>query len=537
MSTLEVNDSKKSMAKGFVILSIAGLLVKVISVLYNPILKIIIGDEALGIYLVAYQVFTYIYIIANSGIPIAISRGVAEQVALGHGKDAHRYFQLSRLLLGFVGIVGSVFMFLFSDYLAMLMDKPQISLALKYISPTIFFSTLLSAYRGYFQGREIMSPTGVSQVFEQIANTIFSLGCAYILINSSMEKGIAGATVGTSIGALVAVLIVKLYYGKNKYDRVIIKNKRQLTDKQLIKKIATYAMPITVCACIQQSGLIIDPIVIDNGLTSMQGFTSEMASKYYGYYGLYNQLIFVPITIITALCAAVIPAVTNAVARRDRKEAVSKIKYAYKLCFMVAIPSAVGLGVLSGPICNILDYDIITSKLLNYGTIVLVFMAIMQIQTSVLQGLGKLYHVTAIAVIGLIAKVLVNRYLIPIPHINIFGAIIGNLIGFLVIVFLNSILIRKSIKKRINMVAIGFPSFIASVIMGGAVIGTYIVMSLVLGKSWIGNFICTMISIGIGVLVYGLVMMISGGITKADLNMFPISIRRRIPKSLLNKMK
>ena len=538
MSTLKVNDSKQSMTKGFVILSVAGLLVKVISVLYNPIIKKILGPEGFGIYGAAYQIFTYVYILTNSGIPIGISKGVAEQLALGNARDAHRYFKLSKVILGFLGMVGAVFMFMFSEQLASLVGWPKSAMALRYISPTIFFTAVLSSYRGYFQGREIMTPTGVSQVFEQIVNTVFSLGFAYLFISTSIEKGVAGGTVGTSIGAFMALLIIIWFYKKNKYDRYLIKHKRSLSDRQLMNKLAAYAVPITVCAGIQQLGLVIDPRIINAKLSIIPDFNSEIIAAYYGDLFAYNQLIFVPITIITALAAAVIPAITSAITKNDKKEAVHKIKYAYKLCFMVAIPSAIGLTVLANQVSQILGYDKgATPKLLMYGSIVLVFMAIMQIQTSVLQGLGKLYNVTAIAVIGLIAKVLVNGYLIPIPHINIFGAVIGNLIGFLVIVFLNSILIRKSIKKRINMVAIGFPSFIASLIMGGVVIGTYILMSLVLGKGWIGNLVCTMISIGVGILVYGLVMMISGGITKSDLNMFPGAIRRRIPKVLLNKMK
>jgi len=212
----QTNLNKQSTTKGFAILSAASFMVKLLSLLYVPFLRKILGEQGIGVYYSAYSIFVYIYILTNSGIPVAISKMVSELIAIGNYKDAVRTFKIARFLLLILGMIMSLLMLIFAVPLANRTESATARLAIMALSPTILITSVLSAYRGYFQGRGNMTPTAVSQVLEQIANTIFSLIFAAYFIKYGVAEGAAGGTIGTSVGALVAVIYMIYVYEKNK---------------------------------------------------------------------------------------------------------------------------------------------------------------------------------------------------------------------------------------------------------------------------------------------------------------------------------
>jgi len=241
----QTNLSKQSTTKGFAILSAASFMVKLLSLLYIPFLRKILGPEGYGVYASAYPIFVYVYILTNAGIPVAISKMVSELVAIGNYKDAVRTFKIARFLLLILGMIMSLLMLIFAAPLAKATESTTARLAIIALAPTILISAVLSAYRGYFQGRGNMTPTAVSQVLEQIANTIFSLVFAAFFIKYGIAAGAAGGTIGTSVGALVAVIYMIYSYEKNKvfrvpkgYSKLAIE---RFTTKKLIKKLLSYA--------------------------------------------------------------------------------------------------------------------------------------------------------------------------------------------------------------------------------------------------------------------------------------------------------
>lgn len=539
--SLELN--RQSTTKGFAILSIAGLLVKILSILYVPFLRKILGDEGVGIYGAAYNVFVFMYIITNSGIPVAISKLVSELIAVENYQDAVKSFKMSRSLLSVVGLIMSLLMFILAEPLANSMNFPRAALAIKALSPTLVFTALLSSYRGYFQGRGNMTPTGVSQVVEQIFNIIFSLGFAYFLLKSfGLEEGVAGATVGTSVGAFAAVIILKVFYQKYRKFKVPsgynpLKVKRYSNEK-LFKKILNYSIPMTVCIGLQNLGLLIDPKIVKARLMDI-GYTQSLADVSYGWLYQYNTLIFVPITIIMALAAAILPSISGSAAVNDNESLEGKVNYSFRLCFMISIPAAAGLMSLSIPIFRLLGYNIDAAALMKYGAFILIFMAIVQIQTSILQGVGKLYSVTVYAVIGLIAKIIVNYIAIGKPNINIFGALIGNAICFFIPLILNYLTINKVLKVRISLIKHAIKPLIASFVMG---IVAYLLqfnldftLSLI-NMGYFSNAIATIVSIAAAVFTYLYVLILTGGITRRDFDILPSKLLKFIPGFMIVDM-
>lgn len=532
---------KQSISKGFAVLSVAGIAVKVLSILYIPFLRWIIGDEGYGIYGAAYQVYVFIYVIANSGIPVAISKSVSELAALDNYKDAARTFKIARSYLVAIGLILTVVMFAASGPLAHLVRFDKSYLAIAALSPTILFTSIGSAYRGYFQGRGNMTPTAVSQIIEQVVNVICTLLFAYLLMGRGVEAACAGGTVGTSMGALISTVFLVYIFNKNRNTIVPeeYRNKsiKRFSYRQLAVKIINYSIPITVCLAAQYAGNLVDLANTKSRLLTA-GFSDADASIMYGYLTKYQQLMNVPISFVSALAAAVLPSLSGSMALRDREQTQHKIRYAVRLCFLLVIPSAVGFSILSEPIYSLLKFGN-GSYLMLYGSVVLVLMSIVQIQTTILQGAGRLYRATGNVLAGIAAKILLNYVLIAIRPININGAIIGSAVGFIIPLILNSLAIRKYVGVKSDMAKQVLKPVISSIAMGIAVLAVYKAVNAVVGLSgalYISNALAVVLSVASGMLVYLVVMLRLKGINEEDLDALPARFIRMIPERFLNRM-
>lgn len=539
----EINLNKQSTTKGFAILSAAGFMVKLLSLLYVPFLIKLLGEEGYGIYAAAYPIFVYIYVLTNAGIPVAISKMVSELIAVGNYKDAIKTFKIARLLLLILGMIMSLLMLIFAGTLANITNSDTARLAIMALAPTILISSVLSAYRGYFQGRGNMTPTAVSQVIEQIANTIFSLVFAAYFIKYGIAAGAAGGTIGTSLGALVAVIYMIYSYEKNKIFRVPKgynkSNIKRLTNKKLVKRLLSYAVPMTVCVGLQQSGLLIDLWLVKLRMADAGLIKSEVTILW-GVLTQYTTLIGVPIAIISSLAITILPSISSLVALRDKKAVRNKINYAFRLCFLVAVPSAVGLAVLAKPIVYFIKYGTDVSRLLMYGSVVIIFMAVVAIQTSILQGLGKLYLVTFYAVLGLMGKIIINYIFVAIPSFNILGAVLANGVSFAIPLVLNSLTINKVLRVKIKLSKHAIKPIIASGVMAVVAKLMYTNFDFILSfvkEGYFANAFAVLISIGFAMLTYFFTLVLIGGISKADLEVLPSKITKLIPNAIFNRIR
>lgn len=419
-------------------------------------------------------------------------------------------------------------------------DKAYLSLLT--LAPAVLFTSIASAYRGYFQGRGNMTPTAVSQVIEQVVNTVFGLVFAIYLMKYGIEASYAGAPIGTSLGALASATFLIFYYERNKTFKVpkgyLSEENRRLTTKQLVRRIIKYGVPITVCVGMTYAGNIVD--LYNTKVRLMAGGVPEVqATILYGFLTKYQQLLNVPIAIISSLSMAILPAISAAVAVEDKEKVRKNINYSFRFCFMIAIPCAVGLAVLSDPVFQMLKFGG-GSYIMAYGSIVLVLMSVMQIQTTILQSIGKLYIATLYSVLGIIFKIIANYFLISVPSINILGAIGGSIIGFAIPIILNHRIIRKSLGVRLGLIRYSVKPIIASIIMGGIICGVRYEIGGFFGlitKGYVVNVMLTAVSIVIGMFAYLIGLMITGGIKKEDLETMPLKLLRLIPRFILKSIR
>ena len=205
--------SKNSFLKGAAILGIAGIIVKVMGVFFRIPLTMWIGENGMSYYGSVYPIYTLFLIISTAGIPVAISRMVSERIAVKNYAGAHKVFQISVWLMAALGFISFCIVYFNAGFIEeSILRNPGSRLSLEAIAPSLILVPIMSAYRGYFQGRQNMNPTAVSQLFEQLFRVVVGLGLAYFLLDAGYEAVCAGATFGSTAGAGAGLFIVVIIY-------------------------------------------------------------------------------------------------------------------------------------------------------------------------------------------------------------------------------------------------------------------------------------------------------------------------------------
>lgn len=533
---------ESSAAKGVFILSLAGIMVKLISVLYTPMLNSILGVAGYGVYSKTTEVFLLVYALSSMGVQPAVAKTVAEYTALKNDKAAVRTLRVASKFYGIVGAFFGVLMILLAGVISNVAESPNLALGLRFLAPCIFVTCLLSALRGFMQGKNDMTFIGISQIIEQLLNVVISLLCAFILVQGSIALGNAGAQIGTSVGALFACFYVLYCYEKKQYKERAYRNTepgKRISDKRILAKIIRYSVPITISAGLQNIGGVVDMFNVSKRLI-VAGFTSEQGDILYGLLGKYKTLYGVPLVIITAIGTTVLPSLTKSLVLKQRKEAKKKIGYAFKLVLLIAIPSAVGLSMVSTEVYIFLFGDAYGADIMLFGSVILVLMSITQTQSVILQATNKLYYVLITFSVGIVVKIVVNYVLVGIPSINIYGVIIGNCLWHLIPAILNHKKICNSMKMRMSLLKLGIKPIFASAVMA------IVIFILKQPLEFMYRFIpltrwvalpVTIFLVSIGGFIYLYIMISIGGISRRDVDGISPKIMRFIPRFMRIKLK
>lgn len=528
-----------STGKGFAYLSIAELLVKLTSVIYIPVLIFILGDFGHGIYVISYEAFTLIYVLTNEGIQRGIAKLIAELNAKKNPRDALRAFKLSRTILIFGGLLASLLLYVMAPYIANAANSAEATLSIRALSPTILITAILSAYRGFFLGKNYISQNAFSKLIEQFVNITISLGASYIFIKINLELGVAGATLGTSIGALVAVIILSKQFYKGRLHKV----KRETQDfdsyyhsnKELIKKLLKYSFPITLSAGLMSIGGFIDMFIVNKRLI-IAGLTYTTSKVVFSHLSRFRTLLLVPNTISVSLAAVLLPSLSGAKAIGDENEIKEKIDFAVKMLLLITIPSFIGFTVLADPIYALLYPKSGGAELLKFGSITVIFLGFIQIQNVIFQSFSKFYWGVMTMVLGISLKLFSNFILVSIPSINIYGAVFSHFINYFVPFLLNHYLITKVLGYKMEIIKNLVVPLISSLIMG------FVVYILSIGirsleLRYIYTSILTMGNIIIGAFIFVYCLLIFGFIKKKEIYDLSPKLYRILPGFIKNKMK
>jgi stage V sporulation protein B len=515
--------------KGALVLTLAGVVVKVLGAVYRIPLYNILGAEGIGLFQAVYPVYAMMLSVSTAGVPVAVSKLVAEKIAHANYKGAQQVFRVALgLMIGSGMVVTGVLLLSARFYTERVLMAPGAFYPLIAISPSIIFFAVKSSFRGYFQGQQSMVPTAMSQIVEQVVRvaTIFLL--ASVLVRRSLEMGAAGAAFGTVTGALMALgfLVIVYLRQRPRFLQMGSRGNNSLSStKKVMTEIIALALPITIGSIVLPLVNMVDATLI---LPRLQagGFSEAQALEMFGNFtGAAMPLVNMPTIFTLALATSLVPAIANANAHRNRNLIKKLSSLATRIGLMIGLPAATGLFLLSEPISLMLYDNVDVARPLALAAFAIVFISLNQTTAPVLQGMGKTYLPVAHMFIGLVFKVLINYFLTAIPAINILGPVAGTILGFAVAGYLN----LRSISRQIGPGTPVLNSFIKPTI-NAAIMGAVVHFSYPVVLRHMANVIASerllisgavLITMAMGVVIYGLATLFTGTITRAELELVP----------------
>jgi stage V sporulation protein B len=524
-----LSDSNRAFVRGAAILALTGIAARVIGAVFRVVLAAILGDEGIGLYQYAYPIYSTLLVISTAGIPVALSKIMAEKIALGDYHEAQRVFKIAFILLASSGFVITLVMLLGAEFIALRLIKDAKALyPLLAISPAIFFVTVMASLRGFFQGQQNMTPTAVSQLIEQLARVGFSIALVLLLIPAGLEYAAAGATSGAAAGGLAGLLLLTVLYFKKRLNLQLLG--RQQTEhhpesvKRIISRILTLAIPVTIGGLVIPLITMIDLAIVPRQLLAA-GFDLEKARALYGQLtGMAGSVVYFPNVVALALGMSLVPAISEAYALQDRVLIKSRTAIAIKLTVLFSLPSALGLFLLAEPVTVLLFNNAEAGYSLAFMSWSVIPLCLYVTTTGLIQGLGKPILPAINMFYGGLVKTVFAWYLTAIPALNVGGAALASVIGLTVAAILNLNHVRRYSGWRVDWRELVFLPLIATALMSVVVYCSYGGI-IYLGRDLLSagrlNALAVLIAILLGIAVFGISLLLLGGIKREELQMVP----------------
>lgn len=522
------------------ILAAAGIVVRLIGILYRSPLVAIIGDEGNGYYNTAYAIYTIILLVSSYSIPSALSKVIAARLAKREYRNAQRIFNCAFIYVIVVGGIGSAACFFGAE----LFVGQNSAAVLKVFAPTIFLSGLLGVFRGYFQAHRTMLQTSLSQILEQIFNAGISLLAAHLLMKAVVAQdtttqaifGATGSALGTGSGVLIALIFMWLIYRLNRSSI------QKRVDRDRTKEVLSYGQVFGIIIGMV-TPVILSTFIYNLNTVSNLKFYQELMQMFKGYsevqattnYGLYSgkamQIINIPVAIASSMSAAIIPTIARTYEVHAREETNYKIAQAIKVTMLISIPCAVGLFVLAKPVVLLLypqkaTVDMVAALIRTMSAAV-IFYALSTLTNAVLQGTGKVNKPVTHALFALIIQTVVLVPLLLYTNLDLYALCLATVLYSFLMCLMNGYAIRKHLNYNQEFFrTFGLP-FFAALWMGAVIAGVYYGLSKVMelaevtSSELLQNIICLVPSLIVAGIVYFAFVIKSGAIRKNELKSMP----------------
>ena len=571
---------------GAAILAMGILVVKVIGLFYKIPLVNIIGSEGSADFNNAYNIYSVLLTISTAGLPVAVSKMVSEANALGRQNQVHKVFRLSLAAFLTLGVVSFLIMYFGSEQLAGMMHDSLAAAGIRALAPAVICVGCLSAFRGYAQGHGNMTPTAVSQILEAVCKLVIGLGLAYWLVRAGQPSHVAaaGAITGVTVGTILALAYMIFNFVSTRMREEKDTQDAPDSARRILSTLMKIAIPITISSSMVGIVTVIDSALVQGQIQKVlisdpdswalyqqvvdfvpleaardawqqavsSGAAAEAVSQLYGavelaaenisrsLYGNYSGALTIynlPLSLMAAITASVIAAVSAALARRDRRGAARITGSALRITALLAFPMGVGLFVLGTPIIRLIFPELdasVAGPLLSTLGIASIFVCLMLVCNSVLQAHGFINLPVVIMALGGVVKIVTNYNLVAVPTIGISGAPVGNVLCFGLCMVLDLVVIARVIHGRPDYLPLLAKPAAAAGVMGLGAWAVYGLLSKLLsyeevtqagetiqtlGKT--GNGIAVMGAILIAVIIYAVLVVALRAISREDLSLMP----------------
>lgn len=516
------------------ILAAASILTRIMGIAFRIPLTRIIGDEGIGAYSNAYEIYNLALLLSTYSIPTAVSKLVSARESQKEYINSYRVFKTAMAFSAAAGFIMTLVTFLGANFFSVTLFKSESSaIPLRFLSPTIFVFAIMGVLRGYFQGKNTMLPTAISQLLEQFFHVVVGLAAAVIFMNIykssdfQVAYGAAGGTFGTFVGALISLLFLGavffMYYPvlKRRFRRDSGAPKEDY--RTLFQLVIITIFPIILNQTLYSVSGTLDSVLL-NTILDAQGYTEEARLILWGRYSSkYRLLANLPLSIASAIGVAVVPNIVRAYTEKNVPLLYEKTAQAVKFNMMIAIPCAFGLAVLAKPVMQVLFNDTteMTPLLMQLGSLAIVLYAYSTTTSNVLQGLSLMRYPVIHAGIGIVIYVIIDYILLSFCNMHVYALIVGHTIFPLVVSTLNWMRIRAVTGYQQEILRTFVMPAVCSGIMAVITYFSYLGLHVLLKST----LISLIIAICFAVLIYFVLMILTGTLNKKELYDLPMGGR------------
>ena len=523
------NKSSKgeSFLKGTFILTIAGVVVKVIGSLNWIFVSRILGGEGIGLYQMAFPIYFFALSVSTAGVPVAISIITAERVALKDIFGAKRIFKISMLLMLATGLIFTLLTYYGAQWLIdfHFIRDPRAYWSVVALAPAIFFVTLLASSRGYLQGWQRMTPTAVSQIVEQIFRVVTMIAFASLFLPWGLDYAAAGASLGAFAGAVSGLIVLVYYHWQLERDIQLEFGKeiKPLPDSQqdstwkIIKRIFALSLPVSAASIMLPVVSNLDLAIVPQRL-EVAGYSVNEATELFGYLtGMAVPLVNLSTILTASLAVSLVPAISKSRALGDKARVFAQTASGVRISNFVCFPAFVIVLVLATPISTLIYNAPGAGPAVLVSSFSIVLLGLHQVSTAVLQGLGHPSIPMINMVLAAVAKVALNWTLVAQPAFGIMGAAWATAADMGVAAVINMYFIYKYIGYRMEI-----PQFLKTMAAAAVMAVSIYCFYDYSFASWGNNVISTFGGVLVGCIVYIGVLLVIGGILEEDMERLPI---------------
>lgn len=529
----------ESFLKGTIILIIANAVSKILGAVLKIPLTYILGEQGMAIYQTAFSVYIMLLSLITSGLPFAISKYIAEELALKRYGNVRFAMQFSAFIMLILGLIASSIMFFGADFFAFAMKDPKSPYAIQAIAPSILFVALGAVYKSCFQGYAHQTPTAISQVLEALVKLLVGYSLALFFSPFSVQYTSAAAVFGVTIGEAFATLVLfMMYIPYRKETRLFAPEHRR---KSIAHALAAIAVPMTAASVISSSLSLLETSVIRNRLTAIvftEASANQFLAQYSGYTDLFdnihkiNRLTFdgarwlygaysgyaatvfnLPAGILAAFGVSILPVVTRCLALKNYRQLRFAVSSTSKIILATATPCAAILALFSGQILDILFKNTASQTMLSCMAPLLVIITLTQFISSVEYSAGKILTPFLYGAVCMGIKIILSYILVSIPQINILGVIISSFVAAGIQLLLNAQLLKKDFDIKILKIIDVTKIFACTLVMSIIAVFLHNPMCVILKNNILG-FFCTML---ISLSAYLAAVFVFGIITKEEI--------------------
>ncbi len=511
---------KQSFVYGAIILSISGILCKILGAIYKIPLVNVLSPKGIGLYYLVFPLYAFLLTFVSNAFIISTSKMVSKFVAQNKHSEAHKFFMSTLFFLMLVGTILAILLCLLSKFVANLQGVGDAYICYIALAPALIFVAVSSTFRGYFQGLQNMTPSALSNIVEQLFKLVVGLTLAKIFISKSILLGAFGALLGVSISELSSSLFFVFYYfyfrkkHKDYFDKIAVENKNFITQDKSFKskfqkrrlqtrEVFCNAFPFILSSIILPTSMVVDSFLVINILFSM-GFDKLFSTGLLGLNsGIVGTLVGLPSTVSVAICMTLVPYLVYSYSQKDYDDVSQKASLTIKLNLIITLPCLIVFLLFPKNVLQLLYASSFScegelslcSTLLFLSSSSVLYLALLQMSTALLQAVGRVYLPVVSLLISLAIKIVCE--IILIKYFGIVGVVIANCVCY----FLSSLINLWHFRKIIPVNLSFYRSLVTPIIAC-----FFMCLAIVVGLKICSNFVSfrfsTLFSFFVGGVVY-----------------------------------